>query len=503
METLDARPVTMELLKASTEGHGLAVKEVFNAVLLANGWTNKSHDVGVLRERLAGKRSKPGVCIGAFRAHAPDIHRALLAASGSGVMVEACQRLQRAWRHAVARRQLSEQAAVLLRLQLASSARKLQRAWRAALASLLRHVASGRLSVLLVANLGNAGANPAGRQSKPSAETRKMHIHTTLHHAGQRAAFLLVNEYGWGSAKGPGGSPAVQQQLGLTLTTRRPTEPPPTLHGSPSSCWCYAAQEQVYNQANFPSYPGTEIRACQSFIASRHSGAFFLERMPSAFYRDLPNEAYEGRFVCCKATWCDERRVDWPGVGAAPAGEQLPSHFLLATWHGRNTHRVVDPAQVAVVQELCAHLRRWCDEALALCCVLAGDFNIVLQPGYDPAEFAGFERLDPDAAVRRDGCRTERPHPHRLRSAEWSAQDVAQWAGRRRYGADKRAPQSDVDHLLVYRPALSPLVPRRPRRFRMYDRARAGVLPPGAGATTQEHDGALDHDSLVLELWLG
>ena len=121
-------------------------------------------------------------------------------------------------------------------------------------------------------------------------------------------------------------------------------------------------------------------------------------------------------FVCCKAAWCDERRVDEPGVAAAAAAEQSPSHFLLATWHGRNTHRVVDPAQVAVVQELCAHLRRWCDKAVALCCVLAGDFNIVLQPGhdrqsrlqprYDPAEFAGFERLDPDGAVLWDGCRT-------------------------------------------------------------------------------------------------
>ena len=59
-----------------------------------------------------------------------------------------------------------------------------------------------------------------------------------------------------------------------------------------------------------------------------------------------------------------------------------------------------------------------------------------------------------------------------------------------------------VDHMLVYRPAHSPLMPRRPRRFRMYDRARAGVLPPKAGAVTHEHEGALDHDSFVLELWL-
>ena len=50
---------------------------------------------------------------------------------------------------------------------------------------------------------------------------------------------------------------------------------------------------------------------------------------------------------------------------------------------------------------------------------------------------------------------------------------------------------------------------RRPRRFRMYDRRRAGqdrrragLLPEGAGAVTHEHDGALDHDSLILELWL-
>ena len=147
-------------------------------------------------------------------------------------------------------------------------------------------------------------------------------------------------------------------------------------------------------------------------------------------------------------------------------------------------------------------MRRRPDAGVGLCCVLAGDFNIVLQPGYDPAEFAGFERLDPDGAVRRDGCRTERPHPHRLGYPEWSAQGVAQWAGRRRYGADNRKPQDDVDHILVYRPAHSPLVPRRPRRFRMYDRARERVLPLGAGAVTRAHEGALDHDSLVLELWL-
>ena len=228
---------------------------------------------------------------------------------------------------------------------------------------------------------------------------------------------------------------------------------------------------------------------------------------------ERPTEAYEGRFVCCKAKWCDERRIHWPGAGAAAAGEQPPSHFLLATWHGQNTHDVTDPAQMEVVQQLCAHLRRWCDEALSLCCVLAGDFNVMLHPTvdndlarlpyYDSRQYAGFERLDPDEAVRRDGCRTERPHPHRLREAEWSAEDiVAQWAGRRRYGAENRKPQSDVDHMLVYLPAHSPLVPHRPRRFRMYDRARAGVLPPDAGAVTHEHEGALDHDSFVLELWL-
>ena len=315
---------------------------------------------------------------------------------------QACLRLQHARRYACwlrARCRLGELAAV-----------KLQRAWLSALASLLRHVTSGELIVLVVANLGIAGVGLP--QGIPNGETRQMHIHTTLHHAAQGAAFLVVNEYGWSKNVCPGGSPAVQKALGLTLTTRQPTEPSPApLHDGPSSCWCYAAQEQVTSPSGFPSIPGTEHAQCHSFIASRHSGAFVVERMPSTFYQNLPKEAYEGRFVCCKAKWCDERRVHWPG---AAAGEQLPSHFLLATYHGPRG------GGHAVVQQLCTHLRRWCDEARSLYCVLAGDFNVVLQPGYHPTEYAGFKRLDPDEAVRRDGCGTERPHPHRLREAEWS-----------------------------------------------------------------------------------
>lgn len=103
----------------------------------------------------------------------------------------------------------------------------LQRAWRRARASLIERVNSGALAVLLVANLGIAGKDlPRG---KPNAEVRQRHIHTTVHHAAQRAAFLMVNEYGWGSDAGPEGTrPAVQQCTGLTLTTRSPgAEPPP------------------------------------------------------------------------------------------------------------------------------------------------------------------------------------------------------------------------------------------------------------------------------------
>ena len=92
---------------------------------------------------------------------------------------------------------------------------------------------------------------------------------------------------------------------------------------------------------------------------------------------------------------------------------------------------------------------------------------------------------------------------------KWSPQEVALWAGRRRYGTDNRAPQRNVDHVLFYKKAGSPLTARRPRRFRMYDRRRAvldrrraGLLPSDAGAVTHDHDGALDHDCLILELWL-
>ena len=80
-------------------------------------------------------------------------------------------------------------------------------------------------------------------------------------------------------------------------------------------------------------------------------------------------------------------------------------------------------------------------------------------------------------------------------------EEVAQWAGRRRYGKDNRDPKHDIDHMLFYRPQGSPLEARRPRRFRMYDRLQEGLLPKWS-LVTHEHDGALDHDSLILELWL-
>ena len=441
----------------------------------------------------------------------------------------------------------------------AQAASKLQSAWRAALAELKRRSDSGELCVLLVANLGKAG-------KEVGAETRKRHIHTTLNHAGQRAAFLLVNEYGWSSNGSPGGCLKVQSRTGCTLTPSKPRESPPTLqHGGGSgegdggegdggggegdggggegdgglgnactprarrnrggnedggdgdgdgggglgeggawSRWCYPAhQEPVFSPSQVASIPGTENESCHNIIASRRSGAFFLEKMPNTFYQNLPEEAYCGRFVCCKATWCDERRVQWRGAGTAAAGEQPPSHFLLATWHGphKGTGREVKEASL---RQLCAHLSEWCDQERSLCCILAGDFNIELRDFNIelPANvaFSGFiERLDPDKRVSQDGLRTERPHPHRQGETEWSADKVRQWAGRRRNNGKA---QRDVDHMLVYRPVNSPLEPRRPRRFRMYDRARAGVLPRNAGAVTHEYEGALDHDSLVLELWL-
>jgi hypothetical protein len=162
---------------------------------------------------------------------------------------------------------------------------------------------------------------------------------------------------------------------------------------------------------------------------------------------------------------------------------------------------VRDAAQVEVVQLLCAHLRKWCDDEAGLCCVFAGDFNIVLQP-FAPKEFDGFERLDVDEVVRRDGCRTDRPHPHRVQTPNWTEEEVKQWAGRRRYGTYNRAHQKDVDHVLLYRPPGSPIEVRRSRRFRMYDRARADVLPLALGEVIREHEGALDHDSLIVELVL-
>jgi hypothetical protein len=216
----------------------------------------------------------------------------------------------------------------------------------------------------------------------------------------------------------------------------------------------------VFNGSKVPSIPGVEggdKGPPFNIIATRQAGAFVLEKMPTKFYEGLPNEAYGGRFLCTKATHRDK-----------------PGHsFLLATWHGQNTHNVKDAVQVEVVKELCEHLRDWCGKEAALCCLFAGDFNVVLQ-GYDPEAFGKFVRLDPDENV-----------PPLL-------------AGRRRNGSR----QEDIDHMLFYQPPGSPLTARRPRRFRMYDRQRAGLLPSDAGAVTHNHPGALDHDSLILELWL-
>jgi len=396
------------------------------------------------------------------------------------------------------------------------AAHLLCRAWKRTLEIRRDLVGEGKLAVILVANLGTGGSLGMGG-SRPTAEVRQKHIHTTVHHAGQRATFLIANEYGWGSISGPGGKPEVQRKLGLTLTTSLPTAPPPPLHGGPSSCWCYAAQEQVLGPATSSSIPGTESTNCQNFIATRHSGAFLLERMPSTFYNDLPPQAYDGRFVCCKARWVVNRHV-----GAAAAAERQPSkqHFLLATWHGPHKDNV-ERCQLCL-KELCKRLRDTCDaSADCLGCVLAGDFNLDLHQ-LELADYVGFLRLDPDENVRRDV--TERPHPTRLRmqanAQEWSEQKVVQWAGRWRNGNHQR----DVDHMLFYQPEGSPLMARRPRRFRMYDRQRAGLLPRRracadaghcscsqealppdqacAGAVTHEHDGALDHDGLILELWL-
>ena len=348
---------------------------------------------------------------------------------------------------------------------------RLCRAWKRTREIRLKLVGEGKLAVILVANLGAGG-------SKPTAEVRQKHIHTTVHHAGQRATFLLANEYGWGSvSSGPWSSG------GLTLCGVEPhlTTRVPTKHGDLSSCWCYPAQEQVLSPSNFPSIPGVEGKGCFNFIATRQAGAFVLKKMPTdEFYKGLPNEAYDGRFLCAKATQRDP-----------------PCHsFLLATWHGQNTHNVKNPDQVAVVKQLCEHLRRWCDENAALCCLFAGDFNIELQPGYDPKEFGEFKRLDPDENVR------------------------SQCAGRRRNGNR----QNDIDHMLFYPPEVLPLMARRPRRFRMYDRQKFGLLPRRqecrdaghcscseatppdqacAGAVThKQKEPALDHDGLILELWL-
>jgi hypothetical protein len=358
------------------------------------------------------------------------------------------------------------------------AARRLCRAWRRTLEIRGALVESGKLAVILVANLGKGG-------DCPSAEVQQKHIHTTVRHAGQRATFLIANEYDWGSHKmgeeGPGGTDKrVQTELGFKLTTEEAAcERCSEMRckcGS-SSCWRYAQETKVFNGSHVPSIPGVEggdKGPPFNIIATRQAGAFVLEKMPIEFYRRLPNEAYGGRFLCAKATHRDK-----------------PGHsFLLATWHGKYKN-VTDAARVEVVKKLCAHLCHWCGNAL--CCLFAGDFNVVLQP---TEALGGFVRLDPDEKVG------------------------SQWAGRRRNGNR----QNDIDHMLFYQPEGSPLTARRPRRFRMYDRQRAGLLPRRracadaghcscsqeatppdqacAGAVTHEHDGALDHDGLILELWL-
>jgi hypothetical protein len=189
-------------------------------------------------------------------------------------------------------------------------------------------------------------------------------------------------------------------------------------------------------------------------------------------------------------------------VGAAAAAERQPSkqHFLLATWHGPHKDKL-DSCQLCL-KKLCERLKDTCDESAdCLGCVLAGDFNLDLHQ-LELEKYVGFRRLDPDEQVRLDGCRTEHPHPTRLQmnadAQGWSEEEVEKWAGRRRNGKH----QNDVDHMLFYKPEGSPLTARRPRRFRMYDRWREGLLPKSAGDLTQEDDGTLDHDSLILELWL-
>ena len=343
------------------------------------------------------------------------------------------------------------------------------RAWKRTLKIRCKLIREGKLAVILVANLGTGGIKlPKG---KPKELVRQKHIHTTVNHAGQRATFLIANEYGWGSNLGPGGKDDVQSKLGLTLTTGLPTAPPPALHGSPSSCWCYAEQEQVLNPAKFTSKPGYESTKCQNFIATRHSEAFLLEKMSKKFYEDvgLPAQAYDGRFVCCKAKWVDNRHVDWPHAGAAAAAERQPSHFLLATWHG--PHKDVLTSRLQCLEKLCSLLKSTCDASGDYClgCVLAGDFNLDFHQ-LELEKYVGFRRLDPDENVR------------------------PQSAGRWRNGNR----QHDVDHMLFYQPPGSPLMARRPRRFPMYarrraeqDRRRAGLLPEGAGAVEHEHDEAL------------
>ena len=187
-----------------------------------------------------------------------------------------------------------------------------------------------RCDLILVANLDVGGST----EGKPSALVRQKHIHTTVHHAGQRPLSSSPTSTVGAAYRGPAASPKSRASLGLTLTTSLPTAPPPPLHGGPSSCWCYAAQEQVFGRTDIP---GIESARCHNFIATRHSGAIFLERMPNRFYENLPQQAYDGRFVCCKARWCKQPAIDWPHAGAAAAAEWQPSHFFLATWHGPHT----------------------------------------------------------------------------------------------------------------------------------------------------------------------
>lgn len=180
---------------------------------------------------------------------------------------------------------------------------------------------------------------------------------------------------------------------------------------------------------------------------------FDAEEMPADIQMENPLSK-EGRSFCMKARWT-RGKVD--------------SFILLATWHGPRH----DPKKCnsQFVRDFCKRLRELCDREAATClgCVLAGDFNIELLD-FRAADFSGFQRLDPDERIRVES------------------------AGRRRNGQSK----ADIDHILFFRPPASPLSARRPRRFRLYDYARLGILARDVHDTS----GLLDHDPLLFELWL-